>query len=863
MIARADFDANAGRLVQRGTGQFSPLDAQFRLAESLVERRRVVTMLPTGVGKTFGATLPFAMGLLDPAQMVFMTPLRTLSDAQAATLSHELRQEVAEQFLQLAPGAWRVSQQTGTTPGDPLFESPAVVTTFDQAISSALRIGYSLSKGRRTVNAGAVLSSYLVADELHLFPRDEALTSLICLLNQRPPELPFLLMTATLTPTIARGLAEALNAELVDATALTDSDRRRLGVEQRVRHVHWQTMPFTADQIATKAREQSGRRTLVVVNTVNRAIDLARELAADPRIGQQQVRVLHSRFYQAHRAAHEAAIRGAFGKDHDGDWQGEIVVATQVVEVGLDISADLLFTEIAPANALVQRWGRCARWGGSGKVIVAPPPGDGKVYPYVGEQGGMEIVARTRAWLEERASQPAGLKMDDEAEQALLGAAHEAADAQWLNALELLLPKRATDIGETLAEGLYERAGQLIRHVDTRTVLIFGDPTAQTLPEPQRMQGFSLSPRTLMSLLPDERRRPGEEDVADDDGESMFTFTESSEPTWRLKRPRWSADAEQSERRANMVIGWEDIEKRAELLAEPLLALNPELVSYDPFFGLSLKRGEQPVDRRYWASPVQRSGPPQANWGPRQRETLEHHVGTMLALYQRHPTLGPRLRRVAASVEVWCGWPAGMLDRLTRAAIVAHDAGKLSPDWQRGIVAFQQAINQPKEDWLVHTDDPGAQEPPWKVPHHALSGAAYSLAVGEALDAEVVMSQQKARKASLPSRVLFTAIATHHTPTLKDAFTLTDPERLDSAGLGELNRLLEVYGVTGRVNSAIPENLTDRRVKQANLSNAASVRECYALALVTRMLRLSDGWSQEPERVEVALGVKTDAAGQG
>jgi CRISPR-associated endonuclease/helicase Cas3 len=47
-----------------------------------------------------------------------------------------------------------------------------------------------------------------------------------------------------------------------------------------------------------------------------------------------------------------------------------IIVATQVVEAGVDISAGCLITELAPWPSLVQRFGRCARYGGSGKVLV-------------------------------------------------------------------------------------------------------------------------------------------------------------------------------------------------------------------------------------------------------------------------------------------------------------------------------------------------------------------------------------------------------------------------------------------------------------------------------------------------------------
>jgi CRISPR/Cas system-associated endonuclease/helicase Cas3 len=88
-----------------------------------------------------------------------------------------------------------------------------------------------------------------------------------------------------------------------------------------------------------------------------------------------------------------ASVLDAFGRDG----RPAVLVATQVVEVGLDISADALLTELAPANALVQRFGRCARWGGQGSVIVAPTEGPG--YPYSGEPGGVDLLERTRCWL--------------------------------------------------------------------------------------------------------------------------------------------------------------------------------------------------------------------------------------------------------------------------------------------------------------------------------------------------------------------------------------------------------------------------------------------------------------------------------
>ncbi|MBI4867848.1 MAG: CRISPR-associated endonuclease Cas3'' [Candidatus Wallbacteria bacterium] len=59
-----------------------------------------------------------------------------------------------------------------------------------------------------------------------------------------------------------------------------------------------------------------------------------------------------------------------------------IVVATQVVEAGVDLSAGSLVTELAPWSSLVQRFGRCARYGGTGQVHVVDRGSDRDALPY-------------------------------------------------------------------------------------------------------------------------------------------------------------------------------------------------------------------------------------------------------------------------------------------------------------------------------------------------------------------------------------------------------------------------------------------------------------------------------------------------
>ena len=99
---------------------------------------------------------------------------------------------------------------------------------------------------------------------------------------------------------------------------------------------------------------ERGERVLWVVNTVSRAQAAYRALR--DALGTDRVRVYHSRFRYADRSARQAEILDLFRAP-----TGVIVVATQVCEMSLDLSADLMVTELAPFPALIQRLGRLNR----------------------------------------------------------------------------------------------------------------------------------------------------------------------------------------------------------------------------------------------------------------------------------------------------------------------------------------------------------------------------------------------------------------------------------------------------------------------------------------------------------------------
>ena len=97
---------------------------------------------------------------------------------------------------------------------------------------------------------------------------------------------------------------------------------------------------------------------LVVRNTVARAMATAAVLRG--RFG-AEVTLAHSRFIAPDRAAKDDALVAEFGRDRVMDGRRRIVVSTQVCEQSLDLDFDLLITDLAPIDLMLQRMGRMHR----------------------------------------------------------------------------------------------------------------------------------------------------------------------------------------------------------------------------------------------------------------------------------------------------------------------------------------------------------------------------------------------------------------------------------------------------------------------------------------------------------------------
>jgi len=97
----------------------------------------------------------------------------------------------------------------------------------------------------------------------------------------------------------------------------------------------------------------------VIRNTVGRAQQTARFLR--DRFPDVDVVVHHSRFVATHRVHDEARLRAQLGPDSEQRPTRQVVVGTQVLEQSLDIDFDVMVTDLAPMDLVLQRAGRLHR----------------------------------------------------------------------------------------------------------------------------------------------------------------------------------------------------------------------------------------------------------------------------------------------------------------------------------------------------------------------------------------------------------------------------------------------------------------------------------------------------------------------
>ena len=402
-------------LFQQATQGREPYDYQKRLAcgergdKSEAEwlsssgpcESRLIS-IPTGLGKTAAVVLAWLWNRCGkvaatsvasasqtpwPRRLVYCLPMRTLveqtRDEAAKWLANlGLADEVGLHILMGGEdaGEWDMHPE----------REAILIGTQDMLLSRALNRGYGMSRYRWPMHFGLLNNDALwVFDEVQLMgaglPTTAQLAAFRARLGCASPthswwmsatsELDWL-RTVDFDPTT---LPEALKLEEADLNSVDVITIR--GAQKTVARCVQTSKDAKAlaAEILDTIRERDGL-TLIVVNTVKLARNLYSEINKQRKDAPEDERpiLLHSQFRPEDRARQLKKVTDAEGKRR-------LVISTQIIEAGVDLSAATLFTEVAPWSSLVQRFGRCNRRGteADARIFLITPE---KTLPYTDEQ---------------------------------------------------------------------------------------------------------------------------------------------------------------------------------------------------------------------------------------------------------------------------------------------------------------------------------------------------------------------------------------------------------------------------------------------------------------------------------------------
>jgi CRISPR-associated endonuclease/helicase Cas3 len=331
-----------------GRGKTRPALVWARNIATTYDKDKIIFAMPTQVtSNAMSSTLtnfckaPDIVGLFHGRSFVY---LRKLLEAEHETLDED-------EMMQLKIGTYESS----------IFHKPVVVTTLDHVIYSTI---HGFSKADQAL--GNLLNSVIVFDEAHYydFKAMQSFATLLRLLRRY--EVPHLVMSGTLPAFFIQRVNE--NG---DYTIIEDEDGLKFKPFQIRKSEKWLVRDGVAnseivDQIIH--RHLNGEngiqlRQTVILNTVARAqifyLALRDRMSSMGKETESKNIVLyHSQFTFADRSRieKERILENKLLRPY-------LIVGTQAIEVSLDISCDIMYSEIAPIDSIGQRAGRLNRGG--------------------------------------------------------------------------------------------------------------------------------------------------------------------------------------------------------------------------------------------------------------------------------------------------------------------------------------------------------------------------------------------------------------------------------------------------------------------------------------------------------------------
>jgi len=354
-----------------------------------------IVVAPTGYGKTMASPWIYASAVRHglSSGLIHVAPLRSL-----------VTKIYKDVFKPLYPASGYQAHIDLGEGRSSYFLKNLVVTTIDSFLWNLYRIpvteliaierGYSM--GHYYPVHTSIYTSLTVFDEAHIYlgeATDPGKAAFIAsLMHLAKLTVPVIVETATMSSSLLSRVVEMLEAHERRANILAirchaDLLQRSLGLEGRIEGIgdadwvkryrmEWRTsITGSWDSVIDDIIRDSRRGpVLVVANNVRTAINLYKTL----KNSVSDITLIHGRL---------ASLDRATAENHIGSMSRGIIVATQVIEVGVDVNALAVYTEAAPIENLIQRAGRACRREGildtckkdGGKIVIVDT---GNKHPY-------------------------------------------------------------------------------------------------------------------------------------------------------------------------------------------------------------------------------------------------------------------------------------------------------------------------------------------------------------------------------------------------------------------------------------------------------------------------------------------------
>ncbi len=344
-------------------------------AEKIWDEPFAILRAPTGAGKTDAALLwanhQVEKGRAD--RLIVAMPTRFTANSLSISTTEKNFKNLGDAGLYHS-SAWyqRIKDKLHPTWKEKSFinkeqdlarklETPFTVTTIDH-------LCISLTGTREDHHAifFGLAHSCVVIDESDFYD-DFTQQNIVTLLRVlRILKVPVLLMSATVPESARKTFSKSgFTIEKIHADE-SDAERPRCSIKRYGKA----EKPKEIEELLERALTQP---TIIYANTVSRAQAYYRWFSE--RTNPENVVLYHSRFIEPHKVIKENRLREMLGKEawEKGDQYG-IAILTQIGEISVNISADLMISDLCPLDRLAQRVGRLSRFSENiGELFVIEP----------------------------------------------------------------------------------------------------------------------------------------------------------------------------------------------------------------------------------------------------------------------------------------------------------------------------------------------------------------------------------------------------------------------------------------------------------------------------------------------------------